>query len=235
MAADLAEQMQGKVWRHDRAAPLVDEISRAYKDIEQVMADQADLVRVDKTCPRSSTTRDRPVGRRRRYLGRVNNEPTGAAREHEDQGDPGVVADQPPEEIADHDKREPGDEIATREHNGSEPDGAGADGADDGDDADDREEGTEVSTDEYSGRRNALPRRVETWRSRSATGAIATALAMGLQQVFEPERRRPAAVAEAPSDPYDDTDPVTVEYVPDDAEATKVRVKPWLLAKDDPL
>lgn len=48
-AADLAEQMQGKVWLHDRAASLVDEIPRAYKDIDQVMADQTDLVRVDKT------------------------------------------------------------------------------------------------------------------------------------------------------------------------------------------
>jgi len=83
-------------------------------------------------------------------------------------------------------------------------------------------------------RRNSLPRRVETWRSRSASGAIATAIAMGLQQVFEPERRRPAAVAEAPSDPYDDDDPITVDYVPDDAPATTVHVKPWLLEKGDP-
>lgn len=83
-------------------------------------------------------------------------------------------------------------------------------------------------------RRNALPRRVESWRTRSASGAIATAIAMGLQQVFEPERRRPAAVAEAPSDPYNDDDPVTVDYVPDDAESTRVHVKPWLLQKGDP-
>jgi hypothetical protein len=88
--------------------------------------------------------------------------------------------------------------------------------------------------DHVAGRRNALPRRVESWRSRSATGAIATAIAMGLQQVFEPERRRPAAVAEAPSDPYDDDDPITVDYVPDDAEGTTVHVKPWLLQKGEP-
>ena len=92
----------------------------------------------------------------------------------------------------------------------------------------------DLSQDPVGGRRNALPRRVETWRSRSATGAIATAIAMGLQQVFEPEKRRPAIVAEAPSDPYDDDDPVTVDYVPDDAEGTKVHVKPWLLQKGDP-
>lgn len=92
----------------------------------------------------------------------------------------------------------------------------------------------ELSEDHVGGRRNALPRRVESWRTRSASGAIATALAMGLQQVFEPEKRRPAAVAEAPSDPYSDNDPVTVDYTPDDAEATTVHVKPWLLQKDDP-
>ena len=44
--ADLAEQMKGKVWLADRAASLVDEIPTAYKDIDQVMADQADLVEV---------------------------------------------------------------------------------------------------------------------------------------------------------------------------------------------
>ena len=45
-AADLAEQMKGKVWLADRAGYLVDEIPSAYKDIDAVMADQADLVEV---------------------------------------------------------------------------------------------------------------------------------------------------------------------------------------------
>src|SRR5689334_16415161 len=44
--ADLAHQMEGKVWLADRAGALVDEIPAAYKDIDQVMADQADLVSV---------------------------------------------------------------------------------------------------------------------------------------------------------------------------------------------
>ena len=44
--ADLAAQMEGKVWLKGRAASLVDEIPSAYKDIDQVMADQADLVEV---------------------------------------------------------------------------------------------------------------------------------------------------------------------------------------------
>jgi tRNA-splicing ligase RtcB len=45
-AADLAEQMRGKVWLSNRAGALVDEIPSAYKDIDQVMADQSDLVEV---------------------------------------------------------------------------------------------------------------------------------------------------------------------------------------------
>ena len=47
--ADLAEQMKGKVWLSTRAAALVDEIPTAYKDIDQVMADQSDLVEVRHT------------------------------------------------------------------------------------------------------------------------------------------------------------------------------------------
>jgi RNA-splicing ligase RtcB len=47
--ADLAEQMSGKVWLSNRADALVDEIPAAYKDIDQVMADQADLVEIQHT------------------------------------------------------------------------------------------------------------------------------------------------------------------------------------------
>ncbi|MGE0878295.1 MAG: RtcB family protein [Acidimicrobiia bacterium] len=45
-ASDLAEQMGDRVWLKDRARSLVDEIPSAYKDIDQVMADQRDLVEV---------------------------------------------------------------------------------------------------------------------------------------------------------------------------------------------
>ncbi|MGH9284599.1 MAG: RtcB family protein [Acidimicrobiales bacterium] len=46
---DLAAQMAGKVWLSERAGALIDEIPAAYKDIDQVMADQADLVEVQHT------------------------------------------------------------------------------------------------------------------------------------------------------------------------------------------
>lgn len=43
---DLAKAMQGKTWQAKDASALVDEIPQAYKDIDQVMADQQDLVSV---------------------------------------------------------------------------------------------------------------------------------------------------------------------------------------------
>jgi RNA-splicing ligase RtcB len=48
-AEDLAEQMAGKTWQAGQAHALVDEIPAAYKDIDQVMADQADLVEIRHT------------------------------------------------------------------------------------------------------------------------------------------------------------------------------------------
>lgn len=45
----LAEAMRGRTWNADRAAALVDEHPEAYKPIDQVMADQRDLVEVRHT------------------------------------------------------------------------------------------------------------------------------------------------------------------------------------------
>ena len=45
----LRTQMKGKAWNRDRAGALLDEIPDAYKDLAQVMADQADLVRSERT------------------------------------------------------------------------------------------------------------------------------------------------------------------------------------------
>jgi RNA-splicing ligase RtcB len=47
--ADLSTAMAGKTWQSDQAGSLIDEIPAAYKDIDQVMADQADLVEVRHT------------------------------------------------------------------------------------------------------------------------------------------------------------------------------------------
>jgi tRNA-splicing ligase RtcB len=44
---DFAARMEGVAWQDGDAASLLDESPQAYKDVETVMADQADLVRVD--------------------------------------------------------------------------------------------------------------------------------------------------------------------------------------------
>ena len=46
---DLVKAMRGKTWQARDASALVDEIPQAYKDIDQVMADQDDLVTVRHT------------------------------------------------------------------------------------------------------------------------------------------------------------------------------------------
>ncbi len=45
----LRAQMAGRAWNEDQAAALLDEDPRSYKDIDQVMADQEDLVAVQHT------------------------------------------------------------------------------------------------------------------------------------------------------------------------------------------
>ncbi|MEV1169651.1 RtcB family protein [Nonomuraea sp. NPDC049784] len=48
-AASLTQAMSGRTWNANRAAALVDEHPEAYKPIDQVMADQKDLVEVQHT------------------------------------------------------------------------------------------------------------------------------------------------------------------------------------------
>ncbi|TDC05181.1 RtcB family protein [Nonomuraea longispora] len=48
-ASSLTAAMSGRTWNADRAAALVDEHPEAYKPIDQVMADQRDLVQVQHT------------------------------------------------------------------------------------------------------------------------------------------------------------------------------------------
>ncbi len=57
-AADLAEQMKGKVWLADRAGALVDEIPSAYKDIDASWPTRPTSSRSCTRCTRSSTTRE---------------------------------------------------------------------------------------------------------------------------------------------------------------------------------
>ncbi|MHB8505271.1 MAG: hypothetical protein ACYDEN_06060, partial [Acidimicrobiales bacterium] len=48
---------------------------------------------------------------------------------------------------------------------------------------------------------SSLPRRAESWRKRSATGAILTGFAFGLREALEPERNEPAIVMQTSGAP----------------------------------
>lgn len=82
--------------------------------------------------------------------------------------------------------------------------------------------------DEDGEPRTALPGRVEAWRRRSATGAILTGFALGLQEVFEPKKDEPAVVMETSGDPPRDL-PVEADFEYGRPKQSVVNVRPWLL------
>ncbi len=91
----------------------------------------------------------------------------------------------------------------------------------------DDEDGEEPADEADSGR-TALPPKVEAWRRRSATGAILTGFAMGLQQVFEKEKQEPAIVMQTSGDPPSDL-PVEAEVERARPRQSVVNIRPWLL------
>jgi hypothetical protein len=80
------------------------------------------------------------------------------------------------------------------------------------------------------GRRNALPPWLESWRRRSATGAVLTGIAFGLRDALEPEQENPAIVVPVPGDP---PGPQLLELHLDDdrPEEAWAVVRPWLVTK----
>jgi hypothetical protein len=75
----------------------------------------------------------------------------------------------------------------------------------------------------------ALPPRWEAWRRTSATGAILTGVALGLQQVFEPQRQEVAIVAPAPTEPLHPTGPVSVQLDAENPSASRILVRAWMM------
>jgi hypothetical protein len=74
----------------------------------------------------------------------------------------------------------------------------------------------------------ALPTKVESWRRRSATGAILTGFALGLQQVFETKKDEPAIVMETSGDPPRDL-PVEAQVEQGRPRQSVVQIRPWLI------
>lgn len=68
------------------------------------------------------------------------------------------------------------------------------------------------------------------WRRRTATGAVLSAVALGLQEALEPKEEKPLVI-EADGEPVDEDDAVNAFLVPGMPEASWVVVRPWLLSK----
>jgi hypothetical protein len=71
------------------------------------------------------------------------------------------------------------------------------------------------------------PRRwFDAWRRRSAIGAVATGVALGLKEIFQPTNIEPVITAEAPGDPPDDENRLRVILDPDDPSKSVAIVPP---------
>jgi hypothetical protein len=89
-------------------------------------------------------------------------------------------------------------------------------------------EGTDEMLENEAPRYTGLPDRVEKWRRNSATGAVLTAFAFGLQQAFEPERKEPAIIMQTSGDPPKDL-PVEAQLEQLGPRQSSVTVRRWLL------
>jgi hypothetical protein len=101
-----------------------------------------------------------------------------------------------------------------------EPDqGAGAPG----EQAAGHEDGAEGQTEDGPGAKDPL--RFNNWMKRSATGALMTGIAVGLQQALELPRQQPAFVIEASGEPEDPDRPIDLRFDPDSPEDTVAIIK----------
>lgn len=94
---------------------------------------------------------------------------------------------------------------------------------------DDRgEQGEQGEQDDSAEMHTSLPPALEAWRRRTALGALMTGIAMGLQQVFDPNKdNRPAIVIQASGQPPDPNAPLSLEELDADFPVdTTVVVRP---------
>jgi len=89
-------------------------------------------------------------------------------------------------------------------------------------------EGTEELLENEAPRRTGLPDSVERWRQRSATGAVLTAFAFGLQQALETEKKEPAIIMVTSGEPPTDL-PVEAQLEQLGPRQSTVKVRSWLL------
>jgi hypothetical protein len=87
---------------------------------------------------------------------------------------------------------------------------------------------TDETDETGDGAHTALPPKVEAWRRRSATGAILTGFALGLQQALGKEQEQPAVIMQTSGDPPADL-PVEAEVEQGRPRQSVVNIRPWLL------
>ncbi len=94
-------------------------------------------------------------------------------------------------------------------------------------------EGTEQIREAEQPRTTGLPDRLEAWRRRSATGAVLTAFALGLQEALEPERKEASITMQTSGDPPRDL-PVEAQLEQLGPRQSTISVRPWLLGGAEP-
>jgi hypothetical protein len=92
-------------------------------------------------------------------------------------------------------------------------------------------DGIELHLDPEPELHTALPPRMESWRRRSAAGAILTGIGLGLRAALEPERDEPSIIVQTSGEPPSD---LSVEadlggILPSDHV---VKIRPWLMSPD---
>ena len=152
-------------------------------------------------------------------------------------GDPPDPQAEPFGAIPEHDHRNGDSHEAGADKQGDFLDedlGAHPDHPDDPDDPDDPGRIDDPPLDDQDppdeGPHTALPTKIEAWRKRSATGAVLTGFALGLQQAFEKEREQPSIVMQTSGDPPTDL-PVEADVEHGRPRQSKVSIRPWLLRK----
>lgn len=91
----------------------------------------------------------------------------------------------------------------------------------------------EVTVDNPGELHTALPPRMESWRRRSAAGAILTGIGLGLREALEPKRDEPSILVVASGDLPSDL-AVEAELAGFHPSVHVVRIRPWLLESGDP-
>jgi hypothetical protein len=78
---------------------------------------------------------------------------------------------------------------------------------------------------EWPEEKPAKPRPVDRWRHNTASGAVAAAIALGLQEVFDPPHKDTVAIEqEVPDKPADPGD-VELTFDPTDARGTSIVIR----------